>query len=187
MGAYPTGPPTCGGPLDPSCRVLVPDMSRGGPLAVFSFWILVFIACSIFQLYKACYLRKQPVWSVVKGGNTDNQKIFDKNDNHQNNVHSTDKSSVQMVIDVEITEEPLLQFTGYRTVFFGEVCWCLCILMSLQWIAIYLMVLLDTYDKCQVTGIDNLCFYGTYFIFGSYNRNGTVSMLGNLPILLWVW
>jgi hypothetical protein len=32
----------------------------------------------------------------------------------------------------------------------------------------------DFYNKCQVGGIDNLCFFGDHFIFGDYLNNGQV-------------
>jgi hypothetical protein len=167
MGGYPTGPPTCGGPEDPTCKILIPDMTHGGPIAVFCFWGLFFLATTTFEMYKAWHRKKHPTHPLV---------LIAKSEHEKGNSTSTcadQIGAVQSVVDVN-QQQPILQFTGYRTTFFGEVCWWLCIIMSVQWICLYIVVLIDTYDKCQLNGIDNTCFYGTYFIFGSYNRNGTV-------------
>ena len=43
-----------------------------------------------------------------------------------------------------------------------------------QWLGLYLVVLVDYYWECELTGLNNMCFYGSYPIFGNYNRNSTV-------------
>jgi hypothetical protein len=36
------------------------------------------------------------------------------------------------------------------------------------------LILVDTYNNCEVESIDNLCFFGNHFIFGTYELNGKV-------------
>ncbi len=205
MGGYPTGPLPCGTVYDPTCKIRIPNMTYGGPLVVFSFWVLVFIACSLFQMYKAWYLKRHPVYPVVRGGaaadgrsmssvkSKPEKKNKKKNSSGSFTRDDTTKeadselgAATQVVVDVveeeeeeeegfKLKEQQHVQFTGYKSVLFGEICYGLCLLISLNLFCIYLLVLLDTYNKCQVKGIDNLCFFGNYFIFGTYRRNGTVS------------
>jgi hypothetical protein len=162
-------------------------MSQRGPLAVFSFWILVFVAIVSFQLYRARYARKHRSPSIVRGGHgsrTRSQKTprsavgAAKNDK---NIAAATQSVIEVEAAAAEPEGPMLRFTGYRRVLAGELCWWLLILTSLHWIGIYVLVLVDAYWACQMTGIDNTCFYGTYFIFGSYDRNGTVSKSIQIP------
>ena len=51
----------------------------------------------------------------------------------------------------------------------------LCCLFSLSCTALFILVLWDYYNNCQVSGIDGLCFYGDYFIFGTFQFNSEVS------------
>ncbi len=173
---------------------------------MFSFWVLVFIACSLFQMYKAWHLKRHPVYPVVRGAaaadgrsmSSEKSKPEEKNkkknssgsftrDDTTKEADSELGAATQVIVDVveeeegfKLKEQQHVQFTGYKSVVFGEICYGLCLLISLNLFCIYLLVLLDTYNKCQVTGIDNLCFVGNYFIFGTYRRNGTVSEQINL-------
>ena len=71
-------------------------------------------------------------------------------------------------------QERLLHFYGFRDHLWGRACYALCCLVSLQWLALIFLLLIDFYQGCQVGGIDNLCFFGTHFIFGGYNLNAQV-------------
>ena len=164
---------------------------------MFSFWILVFVVVLSFQLYRAWYARMHPFPPLIRRGvnsgssrstqdkylrsPTANAKVLaaaQPNEEISTSSSTIAGASTELKIEVEEAEsdlEPILRFTGYHRVVAGEICWWLLILTSLQWICIYVVVLVDTYYSCQLTGIDNLCFFGTYFIFGSYDRNGTVS------------
>ena len=41
----------------------------------------------------------------------------------------------------------------------------------LQWIYLYVLILVDNYYDCQFGGINNLCFFGSYPLFGTSMRN----------------
>ena len=74
----------------------------------------------------------------------------------------------------QVQQERLLHFYGFRDHLWGRACYALCCLVSLQWLALIFLLLIDFYQGCQVGGIDNLCFFGTHFIFGGYNLNAQV-------------
>lgn len=46
--------------------------------------------------------------------------------------------------------------------------------MSASCTALFILVLYDYYRNCQVSGIDGLCFYGDYYIFGTFDFNSKV-------------
>eukprot|EP00854_Cymbomonas_tetramitiformis_P005244 gene5244-6377_t len=52
---------------------------------------------------------------------------------------------------------------------------------SALWVAIYLVVLLDRYMGCQFESVDNSCFYGNYFVFGSFDTSSEEATS------LWIW
>ena len=56
-----------------------------------------------------------------------------------------------------------------------QIGYSLCCLFSLSCTAVFILVLWDYYRNCQVSGIDGLCFYGDYFIFGTFEFNSEVS------------
>ena len=74
----------------------------------------------------------------------------------------------------QVQQERLLHFYGFRDHLWGRACYALCCLVSLQWLALIFLLLIDFYQGCQVGGIDNLCFFGTHFIFGGYDLNAQV-------------
>ena len=65
----------------------------------------------------------------------------------------------------------------HLTTVFGnvQIGYSLCCLFSLSCTALFILVLWDYYSDCQVSGIDGLCFYGDYFIFGTFDFNSRVS------------
>jgi len=58
-----------------------------------------------------------------------------------------------------------------------QIGYSLCCLFSLSCTALFILVLWDYYSDCQVSGIDGLCFYGDYFIFGTFDFNSKVCQL----------
>lgn len=68
---------------------------------------------------------------------------------------------------------------------FGQFGYFLMLLVSILWPCIYIVVLYDYYYLCQLKGIDNLCFYGEYPIFGNYDTNSEVLFTIWLASSLW--
>ncbi|KAH9540758.1 hypothetical protein CY35_14G023000 [Sphagnum magellanicum] len=180
MGHYPTGPTAC--ILDPTCHVMITSMWDGGPVCIFVFWVTVVLSCSTFFLWKQHYLKKHPVKPVVlqvgnlKGASHANQSSqsvpLQCNQSDPRGEHSGGTKNEEIRLSLEGESE--IQFTGYTRSYFGEFCYLLCCLVSLHWIALYILILVDTYNNCEVGSIDNLCFFGNHFIFGTYELNGKV-------------
>ena len=42
-----------------------------------------------------------------------------------------------------------------------------------MWVALYVIVIAGYYWQCEFKGFNNMCFYGSYPVFGNYARNST--------------
>lgn len=171
MGKYPSGPTLCS--EDSSCHVLIHNLTNWGPALVFAFWGYALVTCIIFQLYRRVQQLKHLVEPVIlKDGTSVNESSFDQFqpycDKSRNGQQAKKETRLYMDDDKE------LQITGYLHTGFGEFCYILCCLVSLHWIALFVLVLFDTYNRCEVAGIDNLCFYGNHVIFGAYDFNAMI-------------
>ncbi|CAM6091151.1 unnamed protein product [Calypogeia fissa] len=181
---YPTGPPICGSPSDPACKVRITSARDWGLIIVYAYWGLNILTYTIWVSYKSRRLTHSPVQPFVivqkktKGGNTKEQKRSVNDD-----IVAKVEKGEELRVPLEDVKE--VRFTGYKRTLFGECCWYLACLTSVHWIALWLVLLVDTYNKCQVKGIDSLCFYGNYFIFGTYEFNATVFFV--LWWLLAIW
>ena len=67
-----------------------------------------------------------------------------------------------------------MQAQGFQSSRLGSVALVALGCFYAQWLGLYLVVLVDYYWECELTGLNNMCFYGSYPVFGSYNRNSTV-------------
>eukprot|EP00249_Psilotum_nudum_P025155 c29394_g1_i2 orf=541-4356(-) len=195
MGRYPDGPTACS--ADPSCRVRIHSLRDVAPIIIFSFWGFVVLACSIFQLLRWWWVSKHSFKPVIvkkadlptnldKGtGLSKAAKVAHADKNKKNN-----ESEVGEEVLVNMEGEWEIQITGYKNSAFGEFCFYLCCIVSVHWIALFILILFDTYNKCEVGGIDNLCFYGNHIIFGTYDFNATVFFvvwwLAAIWFALWV-
>jgi magnesium-transporting ATPase (P-type) len=72
-------------------------------------------------------------------------------------------------IKFELNDDLLM--IGYETNTLGQACLYSIAGISLLWFAIVITIIYGYYDGCEVTGIDNFCFYGEYKVFGSYKEN----------------
>ena len=68
---------------------------------------------------------------------------------------------------------------------FGTLCYYLMNLISMSWIFIFLVIIVDVYLDCQFEGIDNLCNYGTWPIFGDYDTNAEYFFVVWILSTLW--
>lgn len=172
MKRYPTGPVPCRD--DPSCDVRITSMLQPGPISIFALWGLVIVSCSTFQVLKLLASRRKPVKPIIYHGT---KPLSTEEVQRPPNTNSVTREAGLSECDIRLNVEGQaeLRFTGYKTTVFGEWCYLLCCLVSLHWMAIFVLILVDTYNGCQVGGIDNLCFFGNNFIFGTYELNGKVS------------
>lgn len=68
----------------------------------------------------------------------------------------------------EEQEKSIVQKPFKQTVF-GSFCLLLIQLISVVWAINFLVIDADYYWGCEFTGMDNMCFYGSYPIFGDYD------------------
>ncbi|BBN18845.1 hypothetical protein MPTK1_8g05990 [Marchantia polymorpha subsp. ruderalis] len=171
MKRYPTGPVPCRD--DPSCDVRITSMLQPGPISIFALWGLVIVSCSTFQVLKLLASRRKPVKPIIYHGT---KPLSTEEVQRPPNTNSVTREAGLSECDIRLNVEGQaeLRFTGYKTTVFGEWCYLLCCLVSLHWMAIFVLILVDTYNGCQVGGIDNLCFFGNNFIFGTYELNGKI-------------
>ncbi|BBN19120.1 hypothetical protein MPTK1_8g08050 [Marchantia polymorpha subsp. ruderalis] len=169
MPQYPTGPPICGTDEDPTCKVRITSATDGPLLVVYGYWGLNILSFTIFSIYKIRRLKRRPVEPFVVTQIHSEAAASGRGRKEQ--IWRGEKSEE---VRLPLEEQRNLVFTGYKQTMFGTYCWSLAILTSVHWMALWMVLLLDTYNKCQVRGVDNLCFYGNYFIFGTYNFNGVV-------------
>eukprot|EP00884_Botryococcus_braunii_P008422 jgi/Botrbrau1/17581/Bobra.0166s0023.1 len=196
MGVFPTGPESCSS--DPNCTPRITSVTSPGVLVIFSWWGLVLLSCASYLIVKAIRLRRRPAPRYMiarrsmatpsdysEGHSTQQSpdpKAMGKGVKDPPDVESMGLNETRLEIEFELGH---LQLTPYRESVFGRFCYSLCILTSIQWVALYIVVLLDFYNKCQVGGIDNLCFFGDHFIFGNYLYNGQVFFVVWLLSAIW--
>ena len=78
-----------------------------------------------------------------------------------------------------------MRAVGYRTSPMGSAAAKAMGLGCVLWLLVVLGVLIDYYDGCQLTGIDNLCFFGDYFLFGGWIINSELLFQSWWLMLLW--
>ncbi|MCO5592424.1 hypothetical protein L7F22_046427 [Adiantum nelumboides] len=122
-----------------------------------------------FQVYRRFQTLKKPLKPVLynEGPSFDCSL-------HPNSTEVMDEVKAKKEMYLDVDNERELQITGYLHTAFGEFCYMLCCVVSLHWVALFILILFDTYNQCEVGGIDNLCFYGNFVIFGSYNFNAVI-------------
>jgi E1-E2 ATPase len=132
-----------------------------------TFFLAVVALSAVWLLYRAARLRRFPVPFTH-----DNDRSVSPA-RSKNTTPRWRQSETQEAAAVDVHADDMLLFRPMRTHPVGVFCYGLCCLVSLQILALYLVFLIDYYAGCQLKSIDNLCFYGTHFLLGSYMQNGT--------------
>ena len=122
--------------------------------------------CAAFLAWRARRLAASPAPWVTDVDRSASVSASSKVNTPRWRVSETDEHRVEVGGDYS------LRFRGYRAHWLGTLCYAACCGVSLQFLALYVTILVDYYAGCQVRSIDNLCFYGTHFLFGSYDANG---------------
>ncbi|KAJ7537387.1 hypothetical protein O6H91_11G004100 [Diphasiastrum complanatum] len=177
MGSFPTGPESC--LADPSCHVYITSMRNAVPLTIFGFWGFVILSCFTFQFWKFLHSKRRKVEPVILRSAMASESVSTA----VKHKKSSQLKGVEVILDMEGGKE--LQVTGYTGSFFGELCYLLCCFTSLHWLALDVVIIFDYYNKCQVRSVDNLCFYGNYFLLGNYELNGKVFFVVFWLQLIW--
>ena len=123
--------------------------------------------CAAWLAWRAARLRASPAPFMH-----DDDKSVASCRNRSNTPRWRQSETAEQV-STDVGAEDALQFRPLRAHWAGRACYALCCAVSLQIIALYLVFLVDYYQGCQLRSIDNLCFYGTHFLLGSYMANGT--------------
>jgi len=175
MGNYasiPEGPPTCGGKDDPDCVPAVQTFTEWLPCLFYVVWCLAFLLSVVWGIMRVMMARS-------KANRPSPARMSS----------STAKGIESIELDVEVglnseaTSEVKVQ--GYKnhlmgTITFGSL-WAVSISILVAWLVLFI----DYFHKCEWGGIDNLCFFGDYYIFGSYTVNSEVMMFIWVFGLLW--
>lgn len=130
---------------------------------------MTLLACLAWYLWRSARLRRAPVQFLY---DDDKSTAAGGQSSRRANTPRWRQSETQEATAVEINAEELLQFRPLRTSWFGRACYWLCCAVSAQFLALYVIFLVDFYNRCQVGSIDNLCFSGDHFLFGGYMQNG---------------
>lgn len=168
-------PPT---PFHPP-QVAIGSLSNAFYVANISFLASVLALCGVWAAWRALRVRARPTPFL-----TDDDVGSVPSTRNKSATPRWRQSETQEHTAVD-TVGPPLQFRPLRAHPFGRLCYGLCCLVSVQIIALYIVFLVDYYNGCQLRGIDNLCFYGNHFLFGSYMANGTAFFTVWVVSVLW--
>ncbi|KAG0585432.1 hypothetical protein KC19_2G011200 [Ceratodon purpureus] len=171
MGRYPDGPTPC--LKDAACQVRITSMRDTGPIVIFSFWGAVIFSCGAFMLWKWNRSYQFPIKPILIQEKS-SSGVYEDDTVSSDPEGVSKRTSQTEEVHVELEGDREFLITGFTWTYFGEFCYFLSCLVSLHWIALYVLILVDTYNKCEVGGIDNLCFFGNNVIFGTYELNSKV-------------
>jgi predicted P-type ATPase len=87
------------------------------------------------------------------------------------NLEKTLLDDMEFDIDIAAHKVSDIIQRPYQTNQYGNICHALWNIVSISWVLMYFVIIFDYYLDCQVKGVDNLCYYGTYPIFGSHDTS----------------
>jgi hypothetical protein len=92
-------------------------------------------------------------------------------DIHDDKLNSSNEKS--------IIQKPLQQ------TLFGKFCLFLIQLNSVVFVINFIVINIDYYWMCQFTGIDNMCFYGSYPLLGGYDMQSKFFFVNWIMSFVW--
>jgi hypothetical protein len=175
---YPEGPDNCEGISN--CPK-IEDPKNGGLIFLYTVWIFSAVIITIFFLYR--YTKKNSKNSsprIISRSNSTNERGTELSFNTKKIAETLTTSpltspltTAPLPIEIEpkgASTDDLLQIP-YHTDLFGTVCYYLVNTISISWVLLFLVLIIDYYYDCELEGIDSLCYYGSYPIFGDYDTN----------------
>lgn len=189
--AYPTGPLFCDD--TPGCQRVVQDGNSGLLWTFYTFWIVSFVFLMSFAIYRNHFNKYKHYVSGTS--DVDGLGNLTKHHSYSKSKESIelDANSINTLRDLQtITKrdsikgsefqlevchsdtndkDKEIEFFGYKDTRFGMLAYGFCLLISFVWLMLLLIVIIDYYWNCQLTGIDNMCFYGKMPIFGDEYKN----------------
>jgi predicted P-type ATPase len=190
--SYPDGPDACEGVVGKCPKISSPGES--GLIVLYSFWGLSLLSFILFKIYRhyqtiSHQTRESEAVQVSRLSNTlgaskpsfshtpPTQVSTQAQEEVVSALHpdGTSRKSLLAEEDAEskyesISSSSILQIP-YKVDTFGTVCYCLINLISISWLLIFLVIIVDVYLHCQFRGVDCLCNYGSWPILGSYDSS----------------
>lgn len=184
--SYPDGPDSCEGVSGKCPKISSPTDSS--LIVLYCFWGLsasLFVLFAIYRYYrsksytgrdsevvrttrmsnalsatKASFSHHpgdEVISSLHSDGPTNGRNSLLPEENPEAKYDSTDPTSILQI--------------PYKVDTFGTICYSLVNLISVSWLLIFLVIIVDVYLDCQFRGVDCLCNYGSWPIFGNYDTS----------------
>uniref|UniRef100_A0A0G4HJG7 P-type ATPase A domain-containing protein n=1 Tax=Chromera velia CCMP2878 TaxID=1169474 RepID=A0A0G4HJG7_9ALVE len=180
MGKYPTGPALCS--ETPGCEIAVPDLKTSPFTWVLVGYILiVLIATGCWYVWKrlgeARVTKKRTHPEISPSSSSSISSGLSFCGGVQGVVSSQSFTLTFRDSPVEVEGETGVRKMGetelehYEDCLFGKAVNWLWMGVFVMWAVLFLILIYGYYDGCQVSGADNLCFYGSYSMFGSFEQN----------------
>ena len=186
--SYPDGPDACEGVVGKCPKISSPGES--GLIVLYSFWGLSLLSFILFKFYRqyqtiAHQTRESEAVQVSRvsnalGASKPSFSYPPKTAGQEEVVSSlhSDGNGRKSLLPEEDAERvydstpssSILQIP-YKVDTFGTICYSLVNLISLSWLLIFLVIIVDVYLHCQFRGVDCLCNYGSWPIFGNYDTS----------------
>jgi predicted P-type ATPase len=187
--SYPDGPDACEGVYGKCPKISSPNDE--GLIILYSFWGLSALALLTFKVYRHHYSKLTRESEVVRVSRTSNALGIVKSSfaHPQDDPSSTPGTAISPLHPTENTnrksllaedkDEEIYESTSpssilqipFKSDTFGSICYSLVNLISISWLLIFLVIIVDVYLDCQFRGVDCLCNYGSWPILGDYDTS----------------
>lgn len=178
--AYPEGPDPCQGISD--CPK-IHHPNNDGLVILYTIWAVTGLIVLIFCIYRQKQ-KNVPNSAPRSASRSDTMshrltelsaKSPASSSHRSDDIFSALTSPLHRASEVEIqaqspSADEILQIP-HHTDAFGSVCYFLINMISVSWVILFLVVIVDFYYDCELEGIDALCYYGSYPVFGDYDTN----------------
>lgn len=194
--AYPEGPNECEGISD--CP-RIENSSNGGLVFLYTVWALTTLVIALFLVYRhtkrnipnsAPRSTSRTLSSSASSRLTElsalknASKAGNSVDNSETLVSPLHRLSDSDVDPMSTPAEDILQIP-YLADVFGTACYYMINVISVSWLLLFFILIIDFYNDCELEGIDSLCYYGSYPLFGNYDTNAEYFFAVWILSLIW--
>jgi len=176
MYDYPNGPVACDDDIE--CTRLVRDWADTGPLIVYVFWAVCILILLGWWLYRRRWVKdregvlvsiEQTQWKSM----TDYGSRFSCNLPHPTMIRSYDQDLERQGLTDEANGPApgTLTVEGYVESVPGEMALASIVGISLMFVGIFFVIVVDAFFGCEFTSVDTQCLYGSYPFFGNDRGN----------------
>jgi predicted P-type ATPase len=188
--SYPDGPDACEGVVGKCPKISSPGES--GLIVLYSFWgfsLLSFVLFKIYRHYQTLShnARESEAIQVSRLSNAlgASKPSFSHSPPTQvqeeivSSLHPDGSGTTRKSLLPEENPEAIYESTTpssilqipYKVDTFGTICYSLVNMISISWLLIFLVIIVDVYLHCQFRGVDCLCNYGSWPILGNYDNS----------------